>query len=730
MIPLNFFLGSLILTRGYRILSNRYFGISTVFISLWAVGDILLLGTRSQGFVDVGYYLFTIGPMFTALYLVLFTFSFQSKVAIRAIIKVALYGVTSLFAVLIALKHDLLITSVTTSRSGLNQVHVSRTGWTFYALFFSSLFLISYFELYRHYKQAAGLRRSQVTYVAGGIFLTSFSALLTNLMAPILGYSRLLWLGPLFTLFYLVLTVTAIVRHHLFDIRFVIARTLGYLATLIALSTIYGFLLFGSLQFILGQHFAIRVQILLSAATGVVSLGLPSLKRFFDRATNKLFYRDAYEPQAFFDEINRILVTTTDLRKLLQAVTAVIAANLKSEFCIIGIQDENVKRPLIIGTVNKSFTPEDIEEVRHMTPHIHQSVIVTDYLPEQDARLKELLLKNDIALLTRLTSNYRNTHEGLGYVLLGTKKSGNPYSTQDVKILDTISNGLIVAIQNALHFEEIQNFNLTLQEKVEAATKELRHSNEKLKALDETKDDFISMASHQLRTPLTSVKGYVSLVLDGDAGKISTQQRKLLNQAFTSSQRMVYLISDLLNVSRLKTGKFVIEQRPVNLSEMITDELAQLAETASSRSINLKYDKPHDFPVLMLDETKTRQVIMNFVDNAIYYTPANGTIIVQLINKPETIELRVVDDGIGVPKAEMHHLFTKFYRAGNARKARPDGTGLGLFMAKKVVAAQGGAILFESQEGKGSTFGFTFSKSKLAVKPESPAATPKTAIAK
>ena len=115
----------------------------------------------------------------------------------------------------------------------------------------------------------------------------------------------------------------------------------------------------------------------------------------------------------------------------------------------------------------------------------------------------------------------------------------------------------------------------------------------------------------------------------------------------------------------------------------------------------------------MLDETKMRQVIMKFIDNAIYYTPAGGTITVELKDLPKTVEFTVTDTGIGVPKAEQHHLFSKFYRAHNAKRARPDGTGLGLFMAKKVILSQGGATIFRSQEGKGSTFGFTFAKAKL-----------------
>lgn len=254
---------------------------------------------------------------------------------------------------------------------------------------------------------------------------------------------------------------------------------------------------------------------------------------------------------------------------------------------------------------------------------------------------------------------------------------------------------------------------------------QLKKSNAKLRMLDRTKDDFISMASHQLRTPLTSVKGYVSMVLDGDAGKVNELQKKLLNQSFLSSQRMVYLISDLLNVSRLRTGKFVIEPIATNLAEVIESEVEQLQETAKGRELTLTYHAPEHFPTLMVDENKLRQVIMNFIDNAIYYTPTGGTITINLVDKPQTIEFTVVDDGIGVPKSEQHHLFSKFYRAHNAKRARPDGTGLGLFMAKKVVIAQGGAVIFRSQEGKGSTFGFTFPKRQLLPKDKAPA-TPAT----
>ncbi len=205
------------------------------------------------------------------------------------------------------------------------------------------------------------------------------------------------------------------------------------------------------------------------------------------------------------------------------------------------------------------------------------------------------------------------------------------------------------------------------------------------------------------------------MVLEGDAGPLNDMQKKLLEQSFVSSQRMVFLIADLLNLSRLKTGKFIIDAVPTNLSQVIEGEVQQLKETAAGKKMTLVYNQPKTFPTLMLDETKIRQVIMNFVDNAIYYTPAGGKIEIELTENDKTVEFKVKDNGIGVPQAEQHHLFNKFYRAKNAQKARPDGTGLGLFMAKKVIVAQGGALIFHSVVDKGSTFGFSFAKDKLKV---------------
>lgn len=256
-----------------------------------------------------------------------------------------------------------------------------------------------------------------------------------------------------------------------------------------------------------------------------------------------------------------------------------------------------------------------------------------------------------------------------------------------------------------------------LQDKIDEATAKLVKANEALKSLDATKDEFVSMASHQLRTPLTSIKGYLSMVLEGDAGELNDDQRKLLTEAFTSSERMVRLIGDFLNVSRLQNGKFVIDRTQIDLSVVVQQEIANVQEIAKARGIGIAYHHPSRFPLLYLDEDKIRQVVMNLLDNAIFYSPDSKVITVRLYVSEGNAVLEVIDKGIGVPKKVQKKLFTKFFRASNAQQQRPDGTGIGLYLAKMVIDGHAGKIVFTSEEGKGSTFGFRLPIKKLAQLP-------------
>ncbi len=711
---INLLFGLLVLLRDFRKINNLMFFGLAIGLSGWVIGIAGFLASTNYALIWAKIYYFF--PLLIGIFMVLFSKSFPNKKLSRNIIVFS--SIPLLICVSLLVFYPLFIIHKLIYFSWGKQILLSEPGYIFYSAYILIYFSYALFTLHKKNRNLMGVYKAQSKYFFNGFLIASILGIIFNLLLPGLGNYQIIWLGPLFTNILLVFLGISIIKHKMFDIRLVIVRSLAYLGSLTALSALYGFVIFNFAKFVLRLNFNIKAEIFLSIATGLASLSFARIKKAFDRITNKVFYRDAYDPQEFYDNLNKVLISTLEISKLSKQTTALIERVLKTQFCVIGLKSKEGLGYRIFGTEHPNFKNEDVDKVRNLTPYIHRNVIVADDLEDNQTELKSLLNDNDISVLIRLTNNIKKSSEGLGYLILGPKKSGNQYNSIDIKVLDTLSKELVIAIQNSLHYEEIEQFNITLQDKVNQATSKLRKTNEKLRALDESKDDFISMASHQLRTPLTSVKGYISMVLDGDAGKVAPLQRNMLNQAFFSSQRMVYLIADLLNVSRLKTGKFAIEPKEVNLANLIDEEMAQLIETAKSKKIILTYQKPTNFPELYLDETKIRQVVMNFIDNAIYYTQSGGKVDIILEEKPQTIEFKVVDNGIGVPKAEAHHLFTKFYRASNARKARPDGTGLGLFMAKKVIIAEGGSVLFDSKEGEGSTFGFMFAKEKLKITKE------------
>ncbi len=582
--------------------------------------------------------------------------------------------------------------------------------------------LVMFIKNIRQSVKVSPTTKKQVRTIMIGLVLTAVHALLFIIVVPLLfGQEDIFYVIGYISPIYLVTTTSyGLLKQQLFDFRTVAARAAGYLFTTVFVVLVYVGFAYIIKTLILPDIKLERSQFISNTVLTAILITLyPSVKSRFDKVTNKLFFRDAYDPQSFLDELNKTLVSNIQIDSLLTKSSQIIETNLKAQFCSFFISDTAYFTSRLIGDYDAKLSTEEIVKVQELIPKVHKTIIFVEDSPEniEEEELQKLLKSKEIEVLLRLVNSLDGESSAIGYLLVGAKRSGNLYDKQDLKILEIIANELVIAVDNALRFEEIGQFNVTLQKKITDATKELKRTNEKLKALDEAKDEFISMASHQLRTPLTSVKGYLSMLGEGDAGKLNETQHKFVDQAFVSSQRMVYLIADLLNVSRLKTGKFIIESQPVYLPELIETEIAQLIETVKSRGLTMQFDKPKEFPTLMLDETKIRQVVMNFTDNAIYYTPSGGSVVLTLQQAGDNVEFAVHDDGMGVAKAEQPHLFTKFYRAGNARKARPDGTGLGLFMAKKVIVASGGSLIFDSVEGKGSTFGFRFSASKLKSTP-------------
>lgn len=524
---------------------------------------------------------------------------------------------------------------------------------------------------------------------------------ITNIILPVV-YNNYYFstLGLLFGALVIGGVSYSVVKHRLFDIRLAAVRSVAYSLVLITLASIYLVIAYTiSAIFKTGQ--TSNVQIVSGVATSLLlAFIFQPVKRFFDKITNKIFYKDNYNTDDFFARLNKTLSVTTDLRGLLKKVSYEIAETLKSEQAFFFIYTNNEGRYVSGGTDKHNYIPKQDAMLIEQENKSGDKIILSSLLDDIDP-VKRMMASHRVELILPLMKG----NSVLGFLFLGEHLASG-YTNRDIKALSTLSDALIVAIQNALAINEIREINATLQQKIANATKELRSKNAILLQLDKIKDEFISMASHQLRTPLTSVKGYLSMVIEGDAGKVSPSQKQLLNQAYISSENMVHLINDFLNVSRIQAGKFIIDRAPVDLSELVEQEISSLRPNAEARGMKFEYKKPKKFPIIDLDEGKIRQVIMNFADNAIYYSHDKSTITISLSVEGRNAVFTVKDSGIGVPAKEKEHLFSKFYRASNAKIQRPDGTGVGIFLSKRVVNEHGGEIIFESTEGKGSTFGF------------------------
>lgn len=547
-------------------------------------------------------------------------------------------------------------------------------------------------------------RRRQDICVIIGMLPSLVLAPITGFLLPVaFGFSQFVAFTPLYAVFFVVMVAYAMIRHGLFDIRLAAVRLFAYALTLTALAFLYVGIVY-LISGVLVENQVVQTNALLSpiaiATALILALLFQPLKQLFDKVTDRLFYKDNYSMSRFLWHANQTLASTSDLRLLLERTSRLIAETLKTNQVSFFIYLAD-GRYMTAGTSgHPRLMPSEFTAHENRFITTDTDVFITSQMPTNDL-VRRMLVSHRIELFMPL----KKSGKLVGYVCLGEPNTIG-YTSRDIRALMTLSDELIIAIRNALSVEEVRQLNDTLEQRIASATKELRASNAQLQRLDEIKDEFISMASHQLRTPLTSIKGYISMIIDGDAGKITDEQKHLLTEAFVSSERMVRLIGDFLNVSRLQTGKFMVEKHPVNIITLVKHEIDGLRQNAQARGLHFVFTHPKELPPLTIDENKVQQVIMNFADNAIYYSKEHDKITVSLRQIPGFIELTVVDNGIGVPKSEQAQLFNKFFRATNARRARPDGTGVGLFLAKKVIDAHDGEIIFSSEEGKGSTFGF------------------------
>lgn len=221
--------------------------------------------------------------------------------------------------------------------------------------------------------------------------------------------------------------------------------------------------------------------------------------------------------------------------------------------------------------------------------------------------------------------------------------------------------------------------------------------------IDQAKTEFVSLASHQLRTPLTIIKGYTEMLLQGHAGEISDEQREFLERVFHGNQRMVDLVNALLDISKIDLGTFAIDPQLIDIGKIADDAIDELKTRIDDKNLNVEL-RTGDSLEMEMDIKLMRIIVQNLINNSVKYTQKNGQIYVDIRKQRENLLITVSDNGCGIPGAQQSKIFTKLFRADNALKNETDGTGLGLYIVKSIVDQIGGDIWFDSRENQGTVF--------------------------
>jgi signal transduction histidine kinase len=537
--------------------------------------------------------------------------------------------------------------------------------------------------------------------LAFGIIISGVFGLINSALIPLITNSyEFAKYSPYGIIFLLIFTAYSITKYHLFNIRVVATQLLVLLISLILL--IQAFLSKTINEGLIRGGFFILVVYFGYLLIKSVILEIERRKEV-EVLANKLKITNA--DLLTLQHINNKMVSTLDVKKVSQDIVESLSTELswKGGFLAL-INDE--KEKIYIEAITKKIG-------RKVAPLLKKPV----YKYSLSVRGSESIIQKSIH---RLEIEYTNSFEKLifgaissniakkiqkrlniktfssspivyrgkviGVLISGFAKPISKISAEEKKMISSISDQAAIAIENAKLYQEIEKANI------------------KLKELDKLKNEFLSIASHQVRTPLSIIKGYISLLRGKKAGEISEQQDHFMKNIQEANDQLINIINDFLNLSRIEQKRMKLEISESDVKKTIEQVLERLNHEAELKNIKLNFIKEvQDIPKINIDEPKMIEVITNLVDNAIKYSPKKSEIKVTLKKDGDRLKISVTDHGIGIPEDFRDKLFQKFSRAHNAIQHQPNGNGIGLFLVKKIIDAHHGKLSVSSKEGKGTT---------------------------
>jgi len=690
----NLFLGSAVFLYNPRKKINQIYFFLAFGLAIWGLSlAAILISWNIDLFSRAGF----AGAAILVSALLLFSLYINEPEVKISKIKLIIPAMLGFIFVILILITELVIKGSTFVNHALESV----PGPLYFPFLLYAVFCVlgSVYLLFQKFRKSAGMAREQIKYVFLGFALFAVPAIVTNGVLPgVFGVSEFNKLGPSFSVFLLGAIAYAILEYRLMDINFVLRQ--GTLFTLIFAVIIFIFVLATSLfSKMLGGAPAIIIPAI------IITLGFIPFKNFLEKVIDKFFFRSRYDFRTATRDITKTFSKIEDLDKLLEEFLKKLVSYLKvpkAEIILLLEKDHFISRLSIgVGEQNDLVLPKNNALVQHFEKHPDE-ILERDYLvyltPREEHRKEELLKlhkeldKFGYALAVPITVK----RVVIGILFLGEKISKDIFSSQDIQLLEIVGKHAGPIIESARLFEQTQQLN-----------KELLTANQ-------AKSHFITIVSHQFRTPLSAIRMNAELLED------NLKKRFLSAVDETESvqiiqERAIFMVNMLENVfdgMAIDAHKVSVDKKPAVIWEIFDNVKKEISREIEKKRINFILDKsPELLQEIDIDIPKITKVVKILLENAAFYNKEGGIIEVKM-NKVTNEEKRFIqcsvkDEGIGVPPEDTNKIFEKFYRSPNAMNLVPNGTGLGLFIAKNFVELHGGKLWVASQPGQGSTFYFT-----------------------
>jgi len=561
-----------------------------------------------------------------------------------------------------------------------------------------------------NYRKVEGIKKLQIKYVLLGS-IVGFGGGLTNFF---LWYDiEILPVGNIFVSFYTVFFSYAIIKYRLMDIRTIASNIFIYaILGIFACLSFIGSYFLGKYLLLSGNYDFTLFLLVLSIFSIIFSALMTLLFRYSQKWSDKLFYGGSNPDRILKDLVigfNKVLsvedlslAIVKELKKIIGAGKAAIILSIK----LNGKEDVNIYN-------KKDFLKLPAKQYNLLLSElkIAREIIVREEV-KMDNRKKsnflDILEKEEISLLSPLIIG----DQVIGAIVIGNKEDWSAYTLEDISVTKVLCSQVSVTFMNAYIHDNLKNLvesqtkDIILKNKaLEKQTKELEENNAYMKKLLAMRSEFLDIASHQLRTPVSVIKGMLSMILEGGMSKEDID--KFMKASFEKSKKLAEIINDILRASEIDSEKVLLKFAQVDLNKLLVKLMEDKKIQSKDREIELTLVLPEKpLPIITADDRYLGQAIENLINNSLQYTPKGGKVEVRAVLNGEKIEIRVSDTGIGIPAAEVSKLFSKFTRAKNAIAMYTDGTGLGLYIVKKIVEGhKGGKIAIEKTgEGKGTTF--------------------------